>query len=687
MIVSNDLSLRGNALREAKLDPVASMQEACYEEACMNYIQSMRAYVFHDGLAHRRFLTDADSIGFQYKDNAQAMSETHINPSLLVPGYFVGAYVLAEGDRVLLIGQSPEAQNGLYVCSANPVRASDMDAPGEFGSALVYVEGGGTYVCASIDPEVGISPVRFIPLGGGGGAAGTATETAQGIAEIATQAETDLGADDQRIVTPLKLNGRISPMLELLQKLTPPAPQGLAGRAFGGTSALYEAKRSETGVLDTCTDDPSLRMSMDGVYNADSGSIAFFVDGVSEGSRALTGADDTGLYGAMRIVSEYDSYAGVTGREGFYKSMDLFLGEGGSMAVGAHDFRLSHSETGDSQTLAFYVDDPSAVSFSGVSFTAPAYATAGDIEANWQYASGVPSPKSGAQIGFNATLNNAVRTHFHKDFLCALYSEHFSGLYARYDSPPVLSSGASVAISLTAPFASGAYSENAAVSYAGYNSMDLQAYTNAVLGMRIDTVSANEHIWRIRAGSGAYPATIGTFWTAADSAISLKTTYTEELQLLNGKFQRPTVNHSLAVGPPAPDYSTGMGSGVRYYAVGAGPLTNASGFYINFAGAEGAWPVAGGAGLTITAIVKASSLSSTRVTNWIDCNAPYSGVGQPGAGADGSADNYAMVLAESGNFTRKCTFGTTPRSGWLIIRVGLPSGSTIKFSGATVTPY
>jgi hypothetical protein len=44
--------------------------------------------------------------------------------------------------------------------------------------------------------------------GGGGASPSAATETTAGIAEIATQAETDAGTDDARIVSPLKLAGR-----------------------------------------------------------------------------------------------------------------------------------------------------------------------------------------------------------------------------------------------------------------------------------------------------------------------------------------------------------------------------------------------------------------------------------------------------------------------------------------------
>jgi hypothetical protein len=40
-----------------------------------------------------------------------------------------------------------------------------------------------------------------------------ASETVRGVAEIATQAEVDAGADDQRLVTPLKLAGRLAPII------------------------------------------------------------------------------------------------------------------------------------------------------------------------------------------------------------------------------------------------------------------------------------------------------------------------------------------------------------------------------------------------------------------------------------------------------------------------------------------
>ena len=51
----------------------------------------------------------------------------------------------------------------------------------------------------------------IVKLAGAGAIGGTpASETALGIAELATQAETDAGTDDERIVTPLKLTTYVS---------------------------------------------------------------------------------------------------------------------------------------------------------------------------------------------------------------------------------------------------------------------------------------------------------------------------------------------------------------------------------------------------------------------------------------------------------------------------------------------
>jgi hypothetical protein len=54
--------------------------------------------------------------------------------------------------------------------------------------------------------ELAVTAGAIVKIAGAGAIGGTpASETAKGIAELATQAETDAGTDDLRIVTPLKL--------------------------------------------------------------------------------------------------------------------------------------------------------------------------------------------------------------------------------------------------------------------------------------------------------------------------------------------------------------------------------------------------------------------------------------------------------------------------------------------------
>jgi hypothetical protein len=53
-----------------------------------------------------------------------------------------------------------------------------------------------------LNPTVGTTSIAFVTFGS---SVGAASETSAGIAELATQAETDAGTDDLRIVTPLKL--------------------------------------------------------------------------------------------------------------------------------------------------------------------------------------------------------------------------------------------------------------------------------------------------------------------------------------------------------------------------------------------------------------------------------------------------------------------------------------------------
>ena len=57
-------------------------------------------------------------------------------------GDSAGGVTLADGDRVLVTGQSTGSQNGIWIAGATPVRAYDFDTGDVKGGWLVYVREG-----------------------------------------------------------------------------------------------------------------------------------------------------------------------------------------------------------------------------------------------------------------------------------------------------------------------------------------------------------------------------------------------------------------------------------------------------------------------------------------------------------------------------------------------------------------
>jgi hypothetical protein len=146
--------------------------------------------------------------GIAWKDDVVAASTANIN--LSSPGSTIDGVTMASGDRFLAKDQSTGSQNGIYIwngASSAATRAADMSASAEFNSAVVPVKAGSTnagtqWRQTAADPTVGSTSIVFTAFLSG---AGAASESSAGIAEIATQGETDAGSDDTRIVTPNKL--------------------------------------------------------------------------------------------------------------------------------------------------------------------------------------------------------------------------------------------------------------------------------------------------------------------------------------------------------------------------------------------------------------------------------------------------------------------------------------------------
>lgn len=145
--------------------------------------------------------------GVAWKDSCRVASQ--VNVTLSSPGASIDGVTLSNGDRVLVKAQTTGSENGIYVFNgaATPMtRAPDANTSDELEAAVTTIEegtsAGTSWRQTSVNFTLDSGAVAWTQFGTG---AGAASETSAGIAELATQAETDAGTDDARIVTPLKL--------------------------------------------------------------------------------------------------------------------------------------------------------------------------------------------------------------------------------------------------------------------------------------------------------------------------------------------------------------------------------------------------------------------------------------------------------------------------------------------------
>lgn len=146
--------------------------------------------------------------GIAWKDSVRVASTANIN--LAAPGATIDGVTMAANDRFLAKDETSVPTNGLYIWNgaATPAtRAADASTFDELEGAVVQVEegtanAGTTWRQTQVNGVIGTNNNVWTAFGT---SAPAASETTAGIAEIATQAETDTGTDDLRMVTPLKL--------------------------------------------------------------------------------------------------------------------------------------------------------------------------------------------------------------------------------------------------------------------------------------------------------------------------------------------------------------------------------------------------------------------------------------------------------------------------------------------------
>lgn len=155
---------------------------------------------------------DANIEGLAWKDEVRAA--TTGNVTLANPGTdtFDGVE-LSEGDRLLVLAQTDEDENGIYIfdSSSTPmVRSADADTFAKLHAAVVTVKlgtanGGATFRQTQVGGTIGSDELLWEPFTAG--ATPDATAEIKGKARYATQAEVDAGTEDDATVRPNTLFG------------------------------------------------------------------------------------------------------------------------------------------------------------------------------------------------------------------------------------------------------------------------------------------------------------------------------------------------------------------------------------------------------------------------------------------------------------------------------------------------
>lgn len=146
--------------------------------------------------------------GLNWKDAVRVASTANIN--LAAPGATIDGITMTANDRFLAKDQTTVTQNGIYIWNgaATPAtRAADASTFAELEGAVIVAEegtsnGGTSWRQTQVNGVIDTNNIVFTAFLTG---AAAASESVAGVAEIATQGETDTGTDDARFVTPLKL--------------------------------------------------------------------------------------------------------------------------------------------------------------------------------------------------------------------------------------------------------------------------------------------------------------------------------------------------------------------------------------------------------------------------------------------------------------------------------------------------
>ena len=470
-------------------------------------------------------------------------------------------------------------------------------------------------------------------------------------------------------------------------------------------------------------------------YNASSGTLVAYVDGVAGGSIAFTGGDDSGTNGNLIITSESDyntlatngsstSFSASLYSPGLYKGFKARVrATTSALATGSHSFKLGHSDTGNTNVISFVKDDVTSTASLDVSGATLAQASAGTLA----YESGIPYYTNDATVTLagvqafdwigqcyrfdSAPFDVASGTNFESTSGSAISTQGYS--YAQIDgSTTYLNSGtpkADTGKTSGAKYTLGSVTVN--VNGGGNAVEQIRAKLDNVNGTGSYAQITDKKLQTLNSSSGVYETIavadslgagfdddgkrITEFGAASDNpSFSSSTNYytghawsgaetiagTQEAVTRFGTLSHFTTDLSSGYLPVGPDLNSGR-SGAQYFTFAFRRTTMAN-FTIRLTGKVSGFFIAAPA----TDIDDASSING-----WLDAGITYGGAGTPGGDTSNGGNGSNGCAFTSGdriidgttysNDTFTLTLGdqnaTNSFGNQILVRIKLESGDSL----------
>ena len=462
-----------------------------------------------------------------------------------------------------------------------------------------------------------------------------------------------------------KLAVVIDSMNEVLNKLAPKTPKNLNETELE-LEGSYTALRADNSELAICLEDHQPETKEICVLDYKIGVIKATYNTNNIGEVELTEEDNSGVYDNLVVTYNDEAYDDPE-KQGFWDKVCLKIKMVDDVPpldlvsppqIRSVDLELEHEILGKT-SIRYDRDLPGNPNVQNFNYDLS------NIEI--KYISGVPTLSMDNFINITYDLYNAVSFHYSKTYISKIESNILDPIYIESPNEPP-GTKAILSYDKDLEIKEDIYVEELELHIQGYNSKEnLGPRSTHTINSRIDTIS-DESI-RVTSGTGNFPQTFGDVY---NSEKCLRTDYTTELQLLGGLFQYPRNNFSNNIPTSGPDYSNEMGINNRWVTFKIDELVENVGFHLQFYNVDGNWD-----NLILEEMYIFVKVEG--VTGWLNANKFYDGVSNPT-----NDDEGVLLFSGSTPTKRRITFGKTPLTGQLYVRVGMTTDCFSKFSHVSI---